>query len=83
MTSQVQSEAYVFALRVDEVLSAPGSPEELGDLARTFRRQSDLGVVVVDADGIVLASEGSRRAAGRRRPVRSVGRRARRCAVAR
>jgi signal transduction histidine kinase len=58
VTSQVQSEAYVFALRVDEVLSASGSPEELGDLARTFRRQSDLGVVVVDADGIVLASEG-------------------------
>jgi signal transduction histidine kinase len=58
VTSQVQGEAYVFALRVDEVLSASGSPEELGDLAQAFRRQSDLGVVVVDADGIVLASEG-------------------------
>ncbi|HEY8216474.1 MAG TPA: HAMP domain-containing sensor histidine kinase, partial [Acidimicrobiia bacterium] len=58
VTGQVQSEAFVFALRVDEVLSTPGSTAELGDLARMFRRQTDLGVMVVDADGIVLASAG-------------------------
>jgi signal transduction histidine kinase len=58
VTAQVQSEAYVFALRVDEVLSASGSKSELTDLARMFRRQTGLGVVVVDAEGTVLASAG-------------------------
>jgi signal transduction histidine kinase len=58
LTSQVQSEAYVFALRVDEVLGAPASAGELQDLARMFRVQTGLSVVVVDGDGAVMATAG-------------------------
>jgi signal transduction histidine kinase len=58
VTSQVQSEAFVFALRVDELLSGAGTKAELGDVAQMFRRQTDLGVLVVDADGVVLAADG-------------------------
>jgi signal transduction histidine kinase len=58
LTSQVQSEAFVFALRVDEILSTPGSEAELRDLTEMFRHQTGLSVVVVDAHGVALARSG-------------------------
>jgi len=59
LTGQVQSEAYVFALRVDEALSNQSPVQELADLALMFRRQTGLSVVVVDAQGAVVARGGS------------------------
>jgi signal transduction histidine kinase len=58
LTAQVQSEAYVFALRVDEALSSESPVQQLADLARMFRRQTGLSVVVVDAKGSVVAVSG-------------------------
>ena len=58
LTSQVQSEAYVLALRVDDVLTARRPTTELTSLTRMFRRQTGLSVVIVDASGVVLASQG-------------------------
>lgn len=58
LTGQVQSEAYVFALRVNAALGESAPPQELAKLAETFREQTGLSVVVTDGAGTVLASRG-------------------------
>jgi len=58
LTAQVQSEAYVLALRVDDVLTASRPGTELEGLTRTFRAQTGLSVVVVDATGAVVGRAG-------------------------
>ncbi len=58
LTGQVQSEAYVFALRVNAALGESAPPQELAKLAQTFREQTGLSVVLTDGAGTVLASRG-------------------------
>src|SRR5262245_13181425 len=60
LVSQVQTEAFAVALRADEALASPhpfGS-EELSRVARDFQHRTGHGVVIVDADGIVVAAAG-------------------------
>jgi signal transduction histidine kinase len=72
LTTQVQSEAYVLALRVDDVLTARRPRSELAQLARMFGHETGLSVVVVDASGLVLASQGRHEpAVGRDQSARS------------
>ena len=60
VTGQVQTDAFALALRVDEVLSEPdpSANASLQRLVRTFRRQTGLSAVIVDAGGTVVSSVG-------------------------
>ena len=66
VTSQVQTEAFAFALRVDEVLSDARLAARSSVTSRvTFRRQSELGVGRRRCRRHRPRQRGSRRAAGR------------------
>jgi len=58
LTSNVQNEAYVFALRTNAALEEGASPQALAELASAFRHQTGLSVVVTDGDGQVIAASG-------------------------